>query len=97
TRQWAATARGGTSASCDQTITVKDTTPPMITCPGPATVECGGDTSPAATGSASASDVCGSATVDHSDTSVAGGNCAVDHIKTVKTGQATGRDKYSHS
>ena len=44
-----------------------DTTAPVISCPVPATVECSGDWSPAATGSATATDNCGTATISHSD------------------------------
>ncbi|MEM7185977.1 MAG: HYR domain-containing protein, partial [Bacteroidota bacterium] len=54
-------------------IAIVDTTPPVITCPANATVECGGDTSPAATGTATATDnIDPSPTITFSDSSVAG-------------------------
>jgi hypothetical protein len=37
---WTATDACGNSASCSQTITFVDTTPPSITCAGPQTIEC---------------------------------------------------------
>src|SRR5207249_254003 len=40
TRTWTCTDCSGNSASCSQTITVVDTTPPVITCAGPQTIEC---------------------------------------------------------
>jgi|GEM_PF-3568656 len=56
TRTWTATDAAGNSASADQAIRVEDTTPPALTVPPDAVVEAYGDTSPAATGAASASD-----------------------------------------
>lgn len=67
TRTWTATDSSGQTATCTQTITVVDRTRPTILCPPNATVECGEDTSPSATGSAPGSDTCGSATITHSD------------------------------
>jgi len=68
TRTWMAIDDWGNSSSCAQTITVIDTTPPVITCPPDITLECPADTNVSATGSAAASDTCGSVTVGHSDT-----------------------------
>ena len=67
TRTWTATDDCGNNTSCDQVITVEDTTVPMITCPADATVECDDDTSPTGTGSATASDACIAPSLAYSD------------------------------
>ncbi|MHC4676046.1 MAG: PKD domain-containing protein, partial [Planctomycetota bacterium] len=78
TRTWTATDECGNSSNCVQTIEVVDTTPPVITCPADVTLECPADTSPGATGSATANDTCGSVTITHSDVTVPGcGNTKV--------------------
>jgi len=66
-RTWIATDEYDNSSSCVQTITVVDTTPPVITCPVDVTLECPADTSVEANGSATAGDTCGTVTVTHSD------------------------------
>jgi len=55
-RTWTATDDSGNTASCVQTITVNDTTAPVITCPGDMFLEAPADTSPANTGEATATD-----------------------------------------
>ncbi|HUS73198.1 MAG TPA: lamin tail domain-containing protein, partial [Sedimentisphaerales bacterium] len=60
--------KAGASDTEDVTIAVEDSTPPVITCPPDITLECPADTNVSATGSAAASDTCGSVTVGHSDT-----------------------------
>ncbi len=67
TRVWTATdGCGNTSLSCSQTVTVRDTTPPTITCPAAITVQCDGDVPTPNVASVTASDLCGPApTVEH--------------------------------
>src|SRR5260221_8228819 len=51
TRHWAVTDACGNHSDQDQTITVKDTTAPMITsCPGDKLLSCGDSTDPSNTG-----------------------------------------------
>src|SRR5439155_11305721 len=78
TRTWMATDDCGNFATCDQTITVVDTTKPSITCPANTTVECTGDTTPATQGSATGSDTCGDVAISHIDAFAPGcGNTGV--------------------
>jgi len=73
TRTWTAIDGCGNTSTSDQTITVADTTPPTVTCPGPVTVGCASLVPAAATDYASfvlaggtTSDACGGAvTVMH--------------------------------
>ena len=58
TRTWSTFDACGNSATCTQVIVIVDTTPPAIACPPNLTIECTEDTSPAHTGTASASDNC---------------------------------------
>lgn len=67
TRTWTATDECGNAVSKAQTITVRDLTPPMITCPANRTLEYPANTAPASTGVATAVDGCGSAIVTFSD------------------------------
>ncbi len=60
TRTWRATDACGNTAACSQTVTVVDTTPPVITCVGNKNVEC---TSAWTFDSPSASDTCGTVSV----------------------------------
>src|SRR5207249_6511712 len=55
------------ATSAAQKITVVDTTKPSLTVPSDKTVECSGDTSPAAKGQATGSDTCGAVTISRSD------------------------------
>ncbi len=72
TRTWTATDNAGNSVDCIQTITLADDTEaPVITCPDPVTVTCGGSIHPDATGYATAVDNCDdSPTIDWIDDQV---------------------------
>src|SRR6185503_12924313 len=66
-RAWTATDECGLTASCVQRIEVVDATPPSISCPPNRVLECPANTDPANTGTATASDNCGTATVNFAD------------------------------
>src|SRR5205085_1812532 len=71
-RTWTATDECGNQSSCSQTITVEDNTPPVIACAADKTIECPATpefVDPVPT------DLCGSVTLAHTDTPIAG-NCA---------------------
>jgi hypothetical protein len=76
-RTWTATDACGNSSSCLQIISVDDTVPPVIACPGDVSLECviDLDTSPSATGSATATDACDPAPVVTFSDNVIPGNC----------------------
>lgn len=74
-RTWVATDACGNSSSCTQTIVVQDTTDPVITCPADVTVECDQDSSPAGTGSATATDNCTASPVITSSDNIIPGSC----------------------
>jgi hypothetical protein len=57
-RTWTATDACGNSATCVQIINVVDTQAPVIICPPNVTIECGLPTTPATTGTATATDNC---------------------------------------
>jgi hypothetical protein len=81
TRTWTADDGSGSPVSCDQTITVVDTTAPGIVCPPDATgLECPADTSVTAHGEATAVDNCGGVFIESSDVSVPG--CGVTETIT---------------
>ena len=57
-RNWTATDDCGNTSVCTQAITVFDVDPPLITCPGPAEVDCGKQNDLTITGQATAEDAC---------------------------------------
>ena len=73
TRVWTAEDGCGNTVSCTQVITIDDTTPPSLTCPGDVTIDCSASTDPANTGEATATDDCSGVTVTYSDVST--GSC----------------------
>lgn len=75
TRTWVATDDCGNSSSCTQIIIVDDSLAPGITCPANVTIECGSNTLPPATGSATATDNCDGAPVVAFTDATVGGNC----------------------
>ena len=67
TRTWTATDGCGNSTSVIQTITIADATAPTLLVPADVIVECGHSTLPAATGQATATDLCAPPVVSYSD------------------------------
>jgi hypothetical protein len=63
---------GDLSDTCTATVTVIDVTPPVVACPPDAVLECPADTSPAATGFATADDNCSVDSIVFADVSVPG-------------------------
>jgi hypothetical protein len=83
-RTWTATDACGNSASCVQTITVRDTTAPTITCPSNVVLECPANTGTNATGMATATDACSSVSISYSDsvTNTCGGSKIISRTWT---------------
>jgi hypothetical protein len=86
------TDRCGNSRSYPQLITVKDETAPVLNCPAPANITCGGDISPAATGTATVTDNCTASPALSFVDAVTGGDCnfACDIVRTWTAGDACG-------
>ncbi len=73
TRTWTAVDDCGNSSSCTQLIFVDDNQGPIITCPSNTTINCGENTLPVNTGTATATDNCtGNPIIGFSDVSIAG-------------------------
>ncbi|MBE0641072.1 MAG: HYR domain-containing protein, partial [Bacteroidales bacterium] len=66
-RTWRATDECGNSAECVQTLTVQDTTAPLITCPGDVVLDCPADTTVGTNGLATATDECSGFVITHID------------------------------
>ena len=94
-RLWTATDQCGNSTNGLQTITVRDTTPPALTVPANAVLECPGDISTTRNGVATGLDACGSVTITYSDSisSGCGGTKVVSRLWTAtdQCGNATNR------
>ncbi len=73
TRTWTTTDECNNSNSCEQIITVLDTTGPEITCPADVRVECTASTAPGESNSAAtATDACSGVGITYSDASAPG-------------------------
>ena len=72
TRNWTALDQCGNASTGSQKIIVKDRTSPVLTVPSNVTLECPANTEPGATGTATATDTCGTATVSYKDLVTAG-------------------------
>jgi|GEM_PF-5436761 len=82
TRTWTADNGAGGIATCDQLITVVDSTPPAVTAPADVTVECDADSSPASTGTATVADNCDDQPAASYVDTVASGTCANESVIT---------------
>ncbi len=89
TRTYRASDPCSNSATCSQTITVNDITPPSITCPANVSVSCASTVPPVATGSVTTSDLCGgTVSVVHLGDITTPGTCA-NRFSIARTYQAT--------
>jgi hypothetical protein len=86
------TDRCGNTRSYPQTITVKDDIAPVLNCPAPANITCGGDISPAATGTATATDNCTASPALSFVDAVTSGDCnfACDIVRTWQAADVCG-------
>ncbi len=83
---------GNTSDEIASELNIIDNTPPVITCPADATVSCTDDISPAALGTATATDDCGGeVTVDFADSEVSG-TCPEVFTRTWTATDACGKE-----
>ncbi|MEM7392545.1 MAG: hypothetical protein AAF492_09355, partial [Verrucomicrobiota bacterium] len=100
-RDWTSYDDCGNECSCEQFIEVFDQQAPVVTAPADITVECNGDTSPAVTGTATASDNCDTnLTVSYTDTAGSGNtilriwtatdDCGLSGAATQRIAQAGG-------
>ncbi len=84
TYTYIATDSCGKADTCTQTITVEDTTPPVITCPDDITVDCIADVPAADINLVTADDNCGSVTVTHEGDSPLSGSCPATITRTYR-------------
>ncbi len=83
TRTWSVEDICGNTSSCVQTITIDDSTAPMLTCPVNVTIECTAITLPVNTGLATATDNCDAApAVTYNDVTTASENCIQEYTIT---------------
>ncbi|MEO6130750.1 MAG: SdrD B-like domain-containing protein [Saprospiraceae bacterium] len=87
TRTWKAMDACGNFSTCNQIITIHDTTAPALTCPSNVTIECTASTLPANTGTSTATDDCSTYAITFTDVFVNGG-CPQEKIIT-RTWKAT--------
>lgn len=66
-RTWTAIDHNGNSNQCTQVITVRDTTPPSISCPSDKQLACGASTAPSNTGMATGTDTCSAVSIGFID------------------------------
>ena len=85
TRTYKATDACSNSTICTQTITVQDTTPPLVSCPAAATVQCFGDIPAPNPNSVNASDNCGAVTNRFVGDSYATNGCVITVTRTYQT------------
>ena len=76
TRTWTATDACGNFVSMDQTITIEDTTDPVLSIPPDVTIECDDDSSPATNGTATATDNCDAGPIVTFSDATSAGACA---------------------
>jgi hypothetical protein len=82
-RTWTVADDCGNTSSCVQTITVDDSTSPVLTCPANLTIECTAITLPVNTGLATASDNCDATPdVTYNDVTTASENCIQEYTIT---------------
>jgi len=81
---WTAVDASGNATNGLQTITIQDTTPPVLTAPQDLVLECPADTTTNRTGVATAQDGCGTVTVRYSDgvSNVCGGAKVIRRLWT---------------
>lgn len=75
-RTWRATDESGNFSECTQTITVRDITAPVITCPANVTLNCQNNNTSTATGVATGTDNCSAVAITQTQTSTQNANPA---------------------